>query len=244
MERAARDAGVRLVCLDRAAVAPGLEGEACFQALAGEVGALAAGGPVTLIGFSLGAFVALRTAACMTTPPAAIHLVSAAAPLESGDFLDAMAGQAVFRMAAGRPALFRQVTRLQGWLAAHAPGLLFRMLFATAAGADRDLAADPDFRKGLAPVLRRALGPDAKGYIRDVAAYVTPWSDRLAAITAPTRIWHGAADTWSPPGMADSLSRLIPGAAQPEILSGLSHYSCLFAAMPEIFASLNTRSDT
>ena len=180
----------------------------------------------------------------MTTPPAAIHLVSAAAPLESGDFLDAMAGQAVFRMARQRPGLFRCVTRVQGWLAAIAPRLLLNMLFATAAGADRDLAADPAFRAGIAPVLRRALGQDAAGYLRDVTAYVTPWADQLAAITAPTRIWHGAEDTWSPPGMAPSLARLIPGAAEPEILAGLSHYSCLFTAMPEIFAGLNAGSET
>ena len=235
---------MRLVCLDRAAIDPALEGEPYFQALAREVEQLAAGAPVTLIGFSLGAFVALRTAACMTTPPTAIHLVSAAAPLESGDFLDGMAGQAVFRMAAQRPALFRRMTAVQGWLAAHAPRLLFNMLFASAAGADRDLAQDPSFRAGMAPLLRRALGPDRAGYLRDVAAYVTPWADRLPAIIAQTLIWHGSADTWSPPAMAACLAELIPGASDPRMLPGLSHYSCLFTAAPEIFAGMTDRSDT
>lgn len=242
MEAAAREAGIRLVGLDRAAVGAGLEGEAYFQALAREVERVASGGPVTLIGFSLGGFVALRTAGCMTAPPATIHLVSAAAPLESGAFLDAMAGKAVFRMAAAHPALFRHATRMQGWLAALAPVLLFRMLFATAAGADRDLAADPEFQKGLAPVLRRALGPEAAGYVRDVSAYVSPWAGRLDTIRVPIRIWHGAEDTWSPPAMAACLAKLIPGAADPEILAGLSHYSCLFSALPEIFAGMTNRS--
>lgn len=230
---------MRLMCLDRAAIDPTLEAEVYFQALAREVERLAAGGRVTLIGFSLGAFVALRTAACMTAPPIAIHLVSAAAPLESGDFLDGMAGQAVFRMAVQRPALFRRMTGVQGWLAAHAPRLLFNMLFAGAAGADRDLARAPSFRAGIAPVLRRALGPDRAGYLRDVAAYVTPWAQRLSAISAPTSIWHGSADTWSPPAMAACLADLIPGASAPRIFPGLSHYSCLFSAAPEIFAGIS-----
>ena len=196
-----------MVCLDRAAIAPTCDGEAYFQALAREVEALAAGRPVTLIGFSLGAFVALRTAASLAVRPAAIHLVSAAAPLEAGSFLDSMAGQAVFRLARRRPDRLRQVTRVQGWLAAHAPGLLFRLLFATAAGADRDLAAEPAFRAGMRPVLRRALGADSAGYLRDVSAYVSPWAAGLSAITAETHIWHGASDTWSPPEMATCLAK-------------------------------------
>ena len=53
-----------------------------------------------------------------------------------------MAGKGVFRMAARSPRLFRRLSRFQGWLAAHAPRVLFRMLFATATGLDRDLARD------------------------------------------------------------------------------------------------------
>ena len=62
-----------------------------------------------------------------------------------------------------------------------------------------------------------------------------------AALIAQFPLAHSALLT-GPGGRL--LARLIPGAAEPEILAGLSHYSCLFAAMPEIFASLNTRSDT
>lgn len=232
----ARARGVRLVCIDRSAVAADLEGEPYFQSLAREVDALAGAGPVILIGFSLGAFVALRTAPYLAARVAAIHLVSAGAPLESGDFLDGMAGKAVFRMAGRSPRLFRRLSRVQGWLTAHAPGVLFRMLFASAAGRDRDLAGDEGFRTEIGAVLKGALACGADGYVRDVEAYVRPWASRLAEVTADTRIWHGSHDNWAPPGMAHRLQALVPGVSRIEIMPGLSHYSCLFEAAPRILS--------
>lgn len=234
----ARACGVRLACIDRSVVAADLEGEPYFQTLAREVDALAGGAPVTLIGFSLGAFVALRTAPHLAGRIASIHLISAGAPLESGDFLDGMAGKAVFRMAARSPRLFRRLSRFQGWLAAHAPGVLFRMLFATATGRDRDLARDEGFRSEIGAVLKGALACGAGGYVRDVETYVRPWATRLAEVTADTHLWHGAEDNWAPATMAHRLQALVPGVSRIEIMPGLSHYSCLFQAVPRILAEI------
>jgi len=61
---------------------------------------------------------------------------SAAAPLESGDYLEAMAGKQVFKLAKAAPALFVLLSYWQGLLAWLAPNALFRLLFASAAGAD------------------------------------------------------------------------------------------------------------
>jgi pimeloyl-ACP methyl ester carboxylesterase len=65
-------------------------------------------------------------------------------------------------------------------------------------------------------------------------AYVQPWSATLADIAVHTLLGHGDADNWSPPQMAHYLASAIPGAASTQSFSGLSHYSCLYRAVPEI----------
>lgn len=231
---AARSAGVTLICVDRFACDPTLVGEAYYRALAQAILALADGRRVDLIGFSLGGFVALQTCRHLGGAVRRLHLVSAAAPLETGDFLDAMAGKPVFQAARASPFGFRLMSLWQGWLARHAPGALFRLLFASAAGADRALAADPSFRAAIVGVLRASLTAGQDGYIRDVRAYVRPWADSLADVGVETCIWHGDADNWAPVGMARALAHRLPGRVQVEILPGLSHYSCLYQALPEI----------
>jgi pimeloyl-ACP methyl ester carboxylesterase len=111
---------------------------------------------------------------------------------------------------------------------------MFRLLFGSAAGADRVLAADPGFRTAIAGVLRASLTEGLDGYMRDVRAYVSPWVDSLADVAVATCIWHGDADNWSPVGMARALADRLPGPVQVEILPGLSHYSCLHQALPAI----------
>jgi pimeloyl-ACP methyl ester carboxylesterase len=237
-DEAARLAGVRLLCIDRGSLPDARGDEAHFRRLADETAALAEGGAAHLIGFSLGAFVALRVAPHLGTSVVSLDLVSAAAPLELGDFLDGMAGKPVFTMARRSPHLLRAMTAAQGWLARAAPGRLFGMLFATAAGEDRVLADDPGFRSMIGEVLMGALGPGRRGYLRDVQAYVGPWAGRLGAIPAETRLWHGREDNWAPAAMAESLARALPAVRQMEITPGLSHYSCLFEAIPRILARI------
>ena len=237
-QRAALDAGVRLIALDRRSVDPSLQGEAYFQALAAEVARLSGGAAVHLIGFSLGAFVAIRTAIHVKAPVAGLHLISAAAPLESGDFLGQMAGRAVFRAARRGAGPLRRMTGVQAGMARWAPRLMFAMLFAGAAGADAPLASDPCFRAEIGDVLRGALADGAAGYVRDLTAYVQPWQDRLAEVSADTAIWHGADDTWAPAAMAIALRDRITPAPQLTVMDGLSHYSCLLHAMPQILSKI------
>lgn len=237
----ARACGVRLLGLDRGRLGPGPSEEGRFRALAEAVTEEAGGAPAHLIGFSLGGFVALRTAPHLGRWAASLDLVSAAAPLELGPFLDDMAGKPVFTVARQSPAMLRLLTGFQGVLAKHAPSRLFDLLFASAAGADRALAEDPAFRAEMAETLRSGFNAGRPGYLRDVLAYVQPWAPRLAEVRTPTRIWHGAADTWSPPAMAQALAAALPGRIQSRSTAGLSHYSCLHAAMPEILARIGRR---
>jgi pimeloyl-ACP methyl ester carboxylesterase len=47
-------------------------------------------------------------------------------------------------------------------------------------------------------------------------------------------LWHGTKDNWSPIGMAFYLCDAIPGDTKVEVFEGLSHYSCLYEAIPLI----------
>lgn len=188
----------------------------------------------TLIGFSLGAFVALETAARAPARVSALHLISPAGPLQLGHFLDAMAGGPLFRMARDRPRLFKTVAGLERQVARIAPGFLLGRLMATAQGEDLALARDPEFREAMAAVLGQGLGRTTAGFVRTVTAYVQDWRSSLAAISAPVTIWQGDQDNWTPPVMAAALAAALPGSAALITVPGASHYSTLRHALRRI----------
>ena len=164
-------------------------------------------GPLHLVGFSLGAACALRLAALAPDRVARVTLVSAAAPLELGDFLPDMAGAAVFR-AARSHAQLSALTTVQSTLARLSPALFARLL---ARGADAEEAAllqTPALRRALAEGLTR----NRKAYLRELAAYVQPWARHLPHVRAPVALVHGRADRWAPPAMAEALATALPQA--------------------------------
>lgn len=229
------------VSLDRFSAESSLQGEGYYRALATEILACAGTAQVHFVGFSIGAFVALQTYRHMQGRVASLHLISAAAPLEAGDFLPDMAGRPIFLLARRWPLLFRLLSSWQGLLAKCAPDLLYRMLFSSAQAADKGLAEDAQFHARTKKQLRHCFGQCVAGYVRDVKAYVLPWSASLGEITAKTSIWHGAEDNWSPKAMAEYLGFVLPGCEQIEILPGLSHYSCLLHVVERVSAVI--RSD-
>ncbi len=189
----------------------------------------AAGKPLYLIGFSLGAALALRLAPLLR--PAKIDLIAPAAPLELGDFLPQMAGAPVFK-AARRPWVFRALTQGQATAWQLAPKVMLNTLFASAPPADRDFLT-PDRRAALIASYRTCLTENRAVWLREVQAYVRPWSTALPLIPCPVTIWHGTADTWSPFAMAGALARALPD-AQVMPLLGLGHYTALCHALPRI----------
>lgn len=237
-DRLGKEHGLTFICFDRFALDRSLTGEAYFRALAEAISGKAGGASVDLIGFSIGAFVALQTCRYLGAGVRSLHLVSAAAPLEAGDFLDAMAAGGIFKLARAAPTLFECLSCGQGWLARSFPAALFSLLFASAAGEDRVLAADPEFRARMEETLRDCFVERTPGYIRDIDAYVQPWGAMLSDVAAETHIWHGKQDNWSPVGMADFLASEIPGCSQVEILDGLSHYSRLYQSAERICCRL------
>lgn len=221
---------------DRATDRPDLPLGAYLDHLAATILARLPDGPIRLVGFSLGAFVALEVALRIAGRDVRLDLVSPAAPLGLGDFLPDMAGGAVFGLAARSPGLFGLLTGVQGVLARAAPGLLFSQIFAGAAGADGALARDPGFQATIRRILAHGLARGAKGYRREVLGYVGWAPERLSGLTHPVALWQGEADTWTPPAMARALAAALPGAPMLRTFPGLSHYSTLQAALPEIFA--------
>ncbi len=213
---------------------PGFHGR-----ISAEAGALAAQArALHLIGFSLGAFVAmevaLRLAEQAPSLPVRLDLISPAAPLALGDFLPGMAGGPLFRLARDAPAAFSAVTLLQGAVAGVVPGWLVSRLFAGATGPEAALTAMPVFRRGAAQMVGGALGQGATIYRQDILAYVAQDPARLSRLDRPVRIWQGREDHWTPPAMADALARILPDVRSLTYLDGLSHYSTLQRSLPRI----------
>lgn len=212
---------------DRFVDRPKLTFRRYLDVLADELDEKYAGGQIRLIGFSAGARVALEIAHRIGRRVSHIELISPAAPLQSGDYIPRMEGRALFNLARYAPGLFPAVTWLQGRLAGIAPERLYRMVFARATGEDALLSSDPEFQAAITDVMRRCLGPAARGYAREIVDFVQPWHGILAGINTPVRLWQGDLDNWTPPDMAAALHAALPGAAPFEVQPGLSHYSTL-----------------
>lgn len=230
--------GLTVICLDRFSIDSSITGDQYFQALADEIVHLAKGKQVDIVAFSIGACVALQVSALMSGQVRSLHLISAAAPLEGGNFLPYMAGRQVFMLAKRLPLVFKMLSYWQGVLAVLFPKLLFGMLFSSAVAGDKKLTADDDFRKSMGQVFRECFGGNVAGYLRDVQAYVTPWHTVLQRVTVMTRLSHGDQDNWSPIAMSDYLQQHILNAAKVRLMPGLSHYSTLYSAAPLICQQL------
>lgn len=190
--------------------------------------------PCRFVGFSVGAHAALRVAALMPRAELTLHLVSPAGPLETGSYLERMAGGPVFSAAMTRPRLFAGIVRAQSFGARWFPGVLTQALFASARGEDRALVSDKQFARDYRQVLRSCLVDGRESYRAEVATYVKPWADILTQVLQPVTLWQGSDDNWTPPDMAEALARRLPNVAGLHILPGLSHFSTLRAALAKL----------
>lgn len=200
-----------------------------FARLGAEIAARFPDQPLRLVGFSLGAAAALRTAPHLGERVEQIDLVSPAAPLQLGDFLSGMAGAPVFRAALAGSLSFAGLTILQAQVARFAPARMAAALMAKAKGQDRALAADPRFIAALAHSLGYSLLEQRAAYMAEIRAYVSDWRADLAKVHQPVAIWQGSQDDWTPPAMAEALSAALPVRPLVTMLPGLSHFSMLRA---------------
>lgn len=200
-----------------------------FARLAAQIQRQFPGGPLVLVGFSLGAAAALRVALHLGSRVQRIDLVSPAAPLALGDFLGGMAGAPVFRAALAGRGVFALLTFVQAQAARLAPQKMAAGLMATARGADRELADNPAFIAALTASLRHSLLAERAAYRQEILLYVADWSAELARVTQPVTIMQGSEDDWTPPAMAHALAAALPARPAVELRPGLSHFSTLRA---------------
>lgn len=198
-----------------------------FDSIAERIRSGNANRPLRLVGFSLGAYAALEVANRLLDWKISLHLVSAAAPLQCGDFLPQMAGKTVFGLARRHPTAFALLSSLQAVIARSSPRLLQRALFASAQGADAELLGDPRFISVMTRIIERGLGHGSDTYKREVLGYVQDWSAVLDEIGHEVTLWHGDLDNWSPPAMATALAERLPNVVAVNRLPGHSHYSAL-----------------
>ncbi len=232
---------LRVLCFERFSLVGCASAEAYYQQIAVAIRAEIGDAAVDFIGFSIGSQVALGTAFHLQEQVRNVHLLSAVAPLHGGDFLNAMAGKAVFSLAQSQPWLFRLLARWQAFLAARFPAALFRLLFASAQGQDAVLASQVDFQRFMADVLRGCFSQGTFGYCRDIQQFVAPWSAPNFTGDIRFHLWHGTDDNWSPIAMADYLAATLPAVVGVHRMAGLSHYSCLYQAAPTLCQALAQR---
>jgi len=233
-DQCAKENGLSVVCLDRFSVPETLDEAAYFQSLAHEIRHITQGRTLTVVGFSVGAFVALQTCRYLQADVTDLHLISAAAPLEGGDFLPLMAGKTVFRLARDIPWLFKWLSHVQSLLGKCCPHVLYRMLFGNVSGGDKALCSTPEFQTFASALLVECFGGGLRGYLRDIQAYVSPWSAAIADTNPAVHLWHGDQDNWAPLAMSEFLREQLPAGAALHVIKGASHYSALFAAAPAI----------
>lgn len=234
----AKEHRLKVICFDRFSVDSSVKGEDYYKYLARVIEEVSSGKSVDIIGFSIGCHAAIKTCTYLGKSAQNLHLVSAAAPLECGDYLDEMAGKVVFSIAMKQPIVFKMLSYWQALLSKAVPAILYKMLFASAAGEDLNLSKTKAFQDYISSILSHCFNSNTTGYIREINQYVTPWSDAVLTCRADTHIWQGSDDNWSPVGMAAYLHEHIPAKSHLELMEGLSHYSCLYAAAPKICARI------
>jgi len=238
----AKKHNLNIICFDRFSIAPEIHGRDYYQLIATIIKDTAKGKKLDIIGFSIGCHVAIEICNLLGEQVQNLHLVSAAAPLESGDYLQDMAGGAVFKLAMHYPHLFSALSYWQLLLAKISPKLLFTLLFSSAQAEDKLLSQRQGFKDYLMPVLTSTYSSKLKGYLRDVNHYVTPWKKSLSICSTKTNLWHGSEDNWSPIAMAEYLANTLSCSKKVNIVEGASHYSCLFTVAEKICLQLGDNS--
>ena len=182
---------------------------------------------IHLVGFSIGAMVAIKIAATHPERVSRLTLVSPAAPLQLGDFLPVMAGKPVFDLAMNRPRVLRAVTALQGIATRIAPGVLIKSLFSKCGPEEQALLKDQAFQTIIRKALSDSFVQHPKAYLRYISAYVADWRNDLLRINCDVDLWHGTNDTWSPPEMSQALKDQWGERCTLHRVPGTEHYSTL-----------------
>lgn len=233
-ESAAREVGVRLVCVNR----PGYGRSTPHPSTAGSVAddavaVLAALGidRAAVLGMSVGGLYAAALAARHPDRVGALAIVAAPAETRTAtgpveDAVEAARPEFEAWVAALDPADLDDEALAARWLGSlPAPdaALLGRLPAAAVAASAREALACHD------------------GYLRDAALLTSDWGVDPAAIRCPTDLWFGAADERNPPATGRWWADRIDGARLE--VTPTTHLATLLSNWPSILANLRSSLD-
>ena len=182
------------------------------------------GGPVVLVGNSMGGAISLLHAAASPGSVAGLVLIGPALPRMRAEVPDRALARHVARYAVpglAQRALVKRRARLG------AEGMIRETLELTTADATR---VSPGLRRLAVELLEtRASGPDSEAAFleaaRSLAVLVTragAYREAIASVRAPALVLQGTMDRLVPPGGVAQLAALQPG-WQVELLEGVGH---------------------
>jgi pimeloyl-ACP methyl ester carboxylesterase len=247
----AREAGVRLVAVDRPGYGGSTRAASDHLSVADDTFAVADAlelSSVGVLGMSVGGGYALACAARHPGRVSSVAVVSSPAdvteldPPWPRDELDAE-GQDFFRMLAREP-VRDAIERMRPGFASYLADLrpddpddadLARRFLEGLDDRDREVAREWDV-VAIAACIRESLrGPD--GYLRDAAVTFRAWDFDVEALSVDVRVWHGAHDTQHSLRNAKWLADRIPR-ARLTVLPDDGHLGALHRHWSAILAAL------
>jgi pimeloyl-ACP methyl ester carboxylesterase len=106
------------------------------------------------------------------------------------------------------------------------PEEMLRILMPELADQDKRIVADIAIQKLLADTYAEAVRKGSTGWIHDVIALRAPWQFDLTSVKAPTLLWHGNDDVFSPVTHTHWLARQIPDSVV-AVENGAAHFSAI-----------------
>ena len=197
-----------------------------------------------LLGVSGGTPFACSAAAHYGDRITALGLVSPLAPVAEADMWPHLSWQdrLLFLHASRYPRTLSVASQPVTALIRRFPRAAFHITRLSAGSSDRALLGQSDIAAIYVADGIAGAADGLNGAITDLAIYGQPWGVDFAAITAPSRLWIGSADTIVPVNAAIALGHRIKG-CEITRLPGAGHF-WIFAAMPEILAGLREKLDT
>lgn len=228
-DRAAREAGVRLIAPDR----PGLglsdpDPNRTIPGFADDVASLAdhlSLGRFPLAGISGGGPYAAACGARLGNRLTALGLVSAMAPVVSPAIRKHLnARYSVIYGLARRSRLMTALgTKLFRRTFARDPDRVMRFAMSAMTGPDRDILADDWTRGCLVGSAEDALSQGTSGLVTELRLMSRAWRFEPSDISVPTFLWHGEADTIVPPAFGRWLAERIPD-CRTRFIPGAGHF--------------------
>ncbi len=161
-----------------------------------------------VLGVSAGGSYAVAVAARHPEQVRALSCVAPLVPQAGAEGMHLLA-RAVIRAAARHPRRFRALVASLAPVLRRHPRWGLRALRPWLPPSDQAALADPTLRRIWNASVQEGLRQGGAA-AEDLRALVRPWPLDPAAITCPTRIWHGEADTQVPLGHGRWLARRIP----------------------------------